>query len=865
MQKNNLINRFFGTKNGRTLNKTRKVLDRVNSFSQQMMDLSDAELFERSVSLREKACTEPSLDDVLPEAFALCREVSGRVLGMRHYDVQVMGGIILNSGCIAEMRTGEGKTLVSSLPAYLNGLAGKQVHIVTVNDYLAKRDALLMMPLYEALGMSVGYLQSDMKSDERRAVYSGCNVIYGTSSEFAFDYLRDNIATSADSLLQKDLFYVIIDEVDSVLIDEARIPLVISREDEVRSSNIEILSPLVKSVSCMTVVDFDKNDPNQHSEQDVILSLKSKSAHITEKGFRALEQGLISANVIADAGELYTQTHLGLIELFSTMLRAIYLFEKDKDYVVVDGKVKIINQNTGRIEHGKRWNDGLHQAVEHKENLEILPDNKAMAAISLQNFFRLYEKISGMTGTADTDAYELMEVYGLDVVVIPTHRPLIRTDMPDQFYIKNDDKIQVIISEIISMHKSGRPVLVGTTSVEESEKISSRLRAIKDDSGYPDGLPHNVLNAKNHEQEASIVAMAGRPGAITIATNMAGRGTDIILGGNAKEIAKMLVLDDESSVSAIKESCHKAAKTVADNGGLHVIGTSRNYSRRIDNQLIGRAGRQGDPGSSVFFVSLEDELMKIFGGERFGALFKSIGMDEDQSISHPFIDKAIRDAQKKIEGQHYNIRKELLKYDDINNMQRHEIYAIRREWLQGNDIGTKAAEFMSGSLESAMNTFIPINACYEEVDFSHMELSIRSHWGIHNNLSAMANMDVFNPHEIRKLISEQVISATKEIEERIGTAHYQSLAQQVMIDIIDRYWIEQIGALNNLRDGIHLRGYAQKNPVHEYSLESLKMFTDMIEKMKAEYISNFFMYARQTIAYLEGIADTDEVISTDLA
>ncbi len=859
MKKNKLISRLFGTKNSRTLQKVRAVLSSVNALEPRLSVMSNEELFSLSASLKERAVAQSSVEGLLPEAYALCREMSSRVMGMRHYDVQVMGGIILNDGNIAEMRTGEGKTLVASLPAYLNSLAGKQVHVVTVNDYLAKRDALLMMPLYEALGLRVGYLQSKTKGDERREIYNNCDIIYGTNSEFAFDFLRDNIAPSKESLLQKGLYYVIIDEVDSILIDEARTPLIISGEGDINQDGIDMLKNLVERTKYITVVDFEKDDAQKYSQYDVILSLKNKSVHITEKGFKEIEDELTSLGVIASSSSLYSNQNLPVVDLFTTMIRANYLFEKNKDYVVVDGKIQIINQNTGRIENGRRWSDGLHQAVEAKEGVEILPDNRSLASISLQNFFRLYEKISGMTGTADTDAFELMEVYGLDVVVVPTHKPSLRKDMPDRIYAKKSSKIKGVIDEIIKQHKNGRPVLVGTTSVEESEMISSLLKEAGESSGISGGIPHNVLNAKNHEYEASIVAMAGRPGAITIATNMAGRGTDIILGGNHKELAKSLVTEDEAASAAIKESCLAAAKEVVELGGLCVIGTSRNNSRRIDNQLIGRAGRQGDPGSSVFFVSLEDDLMKIFGGERYISVFKTLGVGEDECITHPFVDKAIRDSQGRIEKHHYSTRKELLKYDDINNMQRKEIYSVRKEWLLCEDVKSKTEDFIVGAVNSMVDSFVPAGASYEDVDFKHIENCIASHWGIENDFSSLENMAVFSAEEIRKYILDKVHAETNRIIEQVGIDNFNSLSRQVMIEIIDRFWIEQISMLDNLRAGIHLRGYAQKNPIQEYSLDSLNMFKDMIGKMKSEFLSEIFVYSNQMIRYLNQIRENAEI------
>lgn len=850
MIKNTIINRLFGTKNDRTLRRIGSDLLKINALESVYSDLSQDELSLASSELRAKAIALGDTESLLCEAYALCREMSSRILGMRHYDVQIIGGLVLNEGNIAEMRTGEGKTLVATLPAYLNSLDGRQVHIVTVNDYLAKRDALLMKPLYEALGLKVGFLQSGMKGDERKKIYGDCHLVYGTNSEFAFDFLRDNIATSSDNLLQRKLAYVLIDEVDSILIDEARTPLIISGEGDINLSELDLLQDIVSTTKCKKVVEYDKDSSSEYLGYDAVLSIKNKGVHLTEQGFKQLEDGLISKGTIKEKEELYTQALLPLVDLYATMLRANNLFEKNKDYVVIDGKVQIVNQNTGRIELGRRWSDGLHQAMEAKEGVQVLADNKSLASISLQNFFRLYEKISGMTGTADTDAYELMEVYGLDVVVIPTHRPLIRDDQADRIFAKQGDKLQAVIDEIAKMHKRGRPVLVGTTSIEESENISERLKQIGDDQGYTSGLPHSVLNAKNHEHEASIVAMAGRPGAITIATNMAGRGTDIILGGNPKEIVKSLVLEDELSAQAIKRSCEVAAKEVAESGGLHVIGTSRNYSRRIDNQLIGRAGRQGDPGSSVFFVSLEDDFMKIFGGQRFTGLFNTLGLGNGESITHPFVNKAIRDAQGKIEKHHYAVRKDLLKYDDINNMQRKEVYTMRKDWLLSDDIADKSASFVAGSVEAMVDAFAPDGASFEDIDYKHIELSIEHHWGIKNNFSSFANKNTFNKEELQKYILELAMNEISRIISEVGLETYCSITRQVMIDIIDRHWIEQISMLDNLRAGIHLRGYAQKNPIQEYSLESLAMFKNMIELMKPEYLTNLFVFSNQSIEFI---------------
>jgi preprotein translocase, SecA subunit len=834
-----VLRKVLGSKNQRTLKGFGDVIDKINSFEQEYSAFDDGLLKEKTDEFKKRLSNGESIDKILPEAFAVCREMSKRVLGMRHYDVQMIGGIVLNGHNIAEMRTGEGKTLVATLPVYLNALTGEQVHVVTVNDYLARRDAELMRPLYEALGLRVGFLQSSMNNEERRFVYHLNDIVYGTNSEFAFDFLRDNMATSPDELLQRGLHFALIDEVDSILIDEARTPLIISGQGERDVKTIETSLLIAREFNVFILPESQKGQEDEYQHYDAIISEKGKQVKITENGYAKVESYLVKKDVIEHAGELYSQKFLHVLGLVSTTLKALHLYHNHVDYLVSDNKIKIINAHTGRLEEGRRWSDGLHQAIEAKEGVEILSDNQSLASISLQNFYRLYSKLAGMTGTADTEAFEFNEVYGMDVIVIPTHKPLLRFDARDHVFLSEQAKFNAVIADIEEKHLINRPVLVGTASVRESEILSQLLTE--------KGLIHNVLNAKNHEQEAGIIAQAGRPGAITIATNMAGRGTDIILGGNAKELISSIVEPEPDIIAAIKNNCLEANKIVLTAGGLHVIGTTRHDSRRVDNQLMGRSGRQGDPGSSIFYVSLEDELMRLFGGNKYMNMFRTLGIEDDDCITHRFIDKAIADAQHKVEQQHYNMRKELLKYDDINNMQRKEIYEMRKEWLMSTDVSKQAIEIIKMATTKVIDKYIPAGHFMETWDVQGIDDYLRFNWGVECNVVENSSHDSLSDDVIHQDIKDSVHNTIELISKELPKEAFEVLSKTLMLHVIDQHWREQIESLDQLREGIHLRGYAQKNPIQEYGLDSMEFFKSMIESIQERYATAFFRSMYETI------------------
>lgn len=830
-----VISKVLGTKNVRTLKKFQETIGRINQAEKDMKldSLNLDDLKAKTEEFKLRIAGGASLDSVLPEAFAVCREVSFRVMGMRHYDVQLMGGIVLHRGNIAEMKTGEGKTLVATLPVYLNALSGQSVHVVTVNDYLAKRDSELMRPLYEALGLSVGALQNQMESEDRRFVYSHNDIIYGTNSEFAFDYLKDNMVARKEEVMQKGLHFALIDEVDSILIDEARTPLIISGQGDL---DVETLSLVYQMALSMNIKIFPEEKKEHHDAPEdgvaAYLYEKGKVVRICEHGYEAFENFLIEKQVIESSREAYTSRFLSLINILSTTLKAIYLYQNHVDYLVTEGKVQIINAHTGRIEAGRRWSDGLHQSIEIKEGVEILPDNQAMASISLQNFYRMYEKIGGMTGTADTEAFEFMDIYGLDVVVIPPHKGLLRIDYDDQVFIKESAKHKAILNDIQLHHKKDRPILVGTASVKESELISRLL----DEAG----LKHSVLNAKNHEKEASIIAQAGRPGAITIATNMAGRGTDIILGGNAEEIIRGLDHYDAESATAIKRHCLEANKRVKEAGGLHVIGTTRHDSRRVDNQLKGRAGRQGDPGSSVFYVSFEDQLLKLFAKSGLIGLISNLGLDENEAITHRSINNAILKAQSGVESYHFNMRKELLKFDDINNLQRKEVYGMRNDWLYSENCLENGKEILHGGISVIIERYLPAGKFVEEWDVTGANDYFMHHLGMNIDINKMINeMHYFEWSEVHDKIHNELDRLVNELSESINKEHLAEISRSIMLYSIDTNWRDQIEDLEQLREGIHLRGFAQKNPVQEYGKESVNMFTFMIDAIREQFASEF--------------------------
>jgi preprotein translocase subunit SecA len=833
-----LLERFVKTKNQRNINKIQKTIARINQSSESVALYSDEQLLAASKALRSAIKENGAISEQnLADAFAIVRETSKRTLGMYHYDVQLIGGVVLDQGKIAEMRTGEGKTLVATLASYVNSALG-QVHIITVNDYLAKRDCEIVKPIFDFLEISSGFLQDNQQRDDRFSVYD-CSIVYGTSSQFGFDYLRDNMILRPEDRLQKSHHYAIIDEADSVLIDEARTPLIISGngdEDTTRYSRIMTMtsqfSVLIKSK------EDDKADEAIPAGADAILVEKSKSSKFTEAGYAKLEKLMLDMGIIKTVDDLYSPQFLSIVGDFQTAFKAKFLYEKDVSYIVREGKVEIIDENTGRIADGRRWSEGLHQFIEAKENVEVNPETVSLGSITLQNYFKLYKKISGMTGTADTDAAELHAVYELDVVVIPPNKPVNRIDTDDTLYMSNSGKLKAIIADITSRHKKMQPILVGTASVEKSEEIANELTKL--------GIAHTVLNAKNHEKEAMIVAQAGRAGAVTIATNMAGRGTDIILGGNWKLLASGLVSQgDTDSIEAIKRSCEENYLEVIASGGLHVIGTERHDSRRIDNQLRGRAGRQGDIGSSAFYVSLEDRVMRIYGAEKFYRYCKALGVGPEDSISHPMIRSAIQKSQEKIEAHNYEQRKELIKYDEVLSKQRKEIYDFRNEIVDADadEMENIFVNVSKSALTTAVKTFLPDETYVEQWDLNGLSRFVRDtlRIGLDTPQNASAIEITDNNHYVTEVSNAyfSIFAACKDYV--VSNGHDSNeMIKSVLLQSIDRSWRENISDMERLQDGIHLRGYIQKDPKVEFARESIKRFSVMIDDISETFMINLF-------------------------
>ena len=763
------------------------------------------------------------LNDILPEAFAAVRQASMRTLGLRHFDVQLIGGMVLHEGKIAEMRTGEGKTLIATLAAYLNALPQKSVHIVTVNDYLAKRDAKWMEPIYNFLGLTVGVIYPNQSLEEKKEAYN-CDIIYGTNNELGFDYLRDNMVFSMDDKMQKDLSFAIIDEVDSILIDEARTPLIISGPSENSSEFYLKINKIIPSL---------KKQIKKDGEGDYELDEKTKQAFLTEQGHKRVEELFIRDGIIKRDESLYSPSNIILMHYLNASLRAHALYQKDVDYIVKNGEVVIVDEHTGRTMEGRRWSDGLHQAIEAKEGVNIQQENQTLASITFQNYFRLYEKLSGMTGTADTEAYEFHEIYNLDVVVIPTNRPMIRKDLIDQIYLSAKEKFNMVIEDIKQCKKRGQPVLVGTVSVEVSEYLSSLLNKAK--------INHQVLNAKQHEREAIIVAQAGKPGAVTIATNMAGRGTDIVLGGNLDVQIKALEEPNEEKVNKLKDEWQKEHDQVIKAGGLHIIGSERHESRRIDNQLRGRSGRQGDPGSSRFYLSLEDNLMRIFASEKLGAFMRRLGMKENEAIEHRFVSKAIENAQRKVEAHNFDIRKQLLEYDDVANEQRKIVYQQRDELMKTEDISDAIKSLQENVIKDAITRFIPPQSLEEQWDIEGLEKSIKQDFNLSLDIAKWLKEDETLHEEILKeKILNEFENAYNEKEEKFGSELMRQLERTIMLQILDSKWVEHLLEMDHLREGIHLRGYAQQDPKQAYKLEGFKMFQEMLESLKYEVLSTLY-------------------------
>ncbi|ATC93356.1 preprotein translocase subunit SecA [Pseudoalteromonas tunicata] len=821
----NLLTKIFGSRNDRTIKNLRKTVALINALESQIEALTDDELKAKTAQFRKRFDDGETLDEILPEAFAVVREASKRVFNMRHFDVQMIGGMVLHQGRIAEMRTGEGKTLTASLPAYLHGLSGKGVHVITVNDYLAKRDAQTNRPLFEFLGLSVGCNVPGMNSYEKKIAYQA-DITYGTNNEFGFDYLRDNMAFSPEERVQRALNFAVIDEVDSILIDEARTPLIISGPAEDSS---ELYIEINKIVPLLTRQEKE-DEEGVEGDGDFTIDEKGKQIHLTERGQIKVEDLLLERGLMQDGESLYSAANITLLSHVYAALRAHKLFQKDVDYVVKDNEIIIVDEHTGRTMEGRRWSEGLHQAVEAKEGVKIQNENQTLASITFQNYFRIYNTLSGMTGTADTEAFEFQSIYGLDTVVIPTNKPMIRDDRADLVYLTQEEKYEAILKDIIDCQKRGQPVLVGTISIESSEYLSQFLRKEK--------IQHNVLNAKFHAQEADIVADAGLPGKVTIATNMAGRGTDIVLGGNWQaQIAKLENPTDEQ-IAKIKQQWQETHDAVIAAGGLHIIATERHESRRIDNQLRGRSGRQGDAGSSRFYLSMEDSLMRIFAGDRMTNMMRKLGMERGEAIEHPWVNRAIENAQRKVEARNFDIRKQLLEFDDVANDQRRVVYSQRNELLDEGDISETIAAIRKDVLNNKIDLYIPPQSLAEMWDIKGLEDCLKADFLV--DLPVQQWLDEDNKlfeEKLRERIEQSVEAAYQHKEEMVGAQVLRQFEKAIMLQSLDQHWKDHLAAMDHLRQGIHLRGYAQKNPKQEYKRESFELFTQMLEDLKIDVVS----------------------------
>ncbi|MFJ1230138.1 preprotein translocase subunit SecA [Yersinia proxima] len=820
-----LLTKVFGSRNDRTLRRMRKVVDLINRMEPEVEKLTDDELRAKTDEFRERLAKGAVLETLIPEAFAVVREASKRVFGMRHFDVQLLGGMVLNERCIAEMRTGEGKTLTATLPAYLNALSGRGVHVVTVNDYLAQRDAENNRPLFEFLGLSVGINLPNMAAPAKRAAYAA-DITYGTNNEFGFDYLRDNMAFSPEERVQRKLHYALVDEVDSILIDEARTPLIISGPAEDSSEMYIRVNKLIPKLIRQEKEDSDTFQGEGHFSVDE----KSRQVHLTERGLIKIEEMLVEAGIMEEGESLYSPANIMLMHHVTAALRAHVLFTRDVDYIVKDGEVIIVDEHTGRTMQGRRWSDGLHQAVEAKEGVEIQNENQTLASITFQNYFRLYEKLAGMTGTADTEAFEFSSIYKLDTIVVPTNRPMIRKDLADLVYMTEQEKIGAIIEDIRERTANGQPVLVGTISIEKSEVVSAELTKA--------GIEHKVLNAKFHAMEAEIVSQAGQPGAVTIATNMAGRGTDIVLGGSWQSEIASLEDPTEDQIAAIKAAWQIRHDAVLASGGLHIIGTERHESRRIDNQLRGRAGRQGDAGSSRFYLSMEDALMRIFASDRVSGMMRKLGMKPGEAIEHPWVTKAIANAQRKVESRNFDIRKQLLEYDDVANDQRRAIYSQRNELLDVSDVSETINSIREDVFKTVIDSYIPTQSLEEMWDVEGLEQRLKNDFDLDMPIAEwLEDEPQLHEETLRERILQQAIETYQRKEEVVGVEMMRNFEKGVMLQTLDSLWKEHLAAMDYLRQGIHLRGYAQKDPKQEYKRESFAMFAAMLESLKYEVIS----------------------------
>ena len=830
----NVATKIFGSRNQRNLKRMSRMVDRINSLEEQIAGLDDGGLAAKTDEFRRRAGEGESPEDLMSEVFAVVRETARRTLDMRHFDVQLIGGMVLYEGKIAEMRTGEGKTLVATLPGYLTAVCGGTVHVVTVNDYLAARDADWMGKIYQFLGLTVGVIVSGQGPESKRSAYA-CDIVYGTNNEYGFDYLRDNMAFGVEDRVQRSRNFAIVDEVDSILIDEARTPLIISGSaDDSTDLYVKINHIIPKLV-------------RQHEEEgpgDFSVDEKNKQVFLTEDGHESAEAMLLEAGLLDEGSSLYDVGNISLVHHLYAALRAHSLFQRDVDYIVRDRQIVIIDEFTGRMMAGRRWGEGLHQAVEAKEGVPIQQENQTLAAITFQNLFRLYDKLSGMTGTADTEAVEFQQIYGLEVMVIPTNMAMIRDDQPDLVYRTQSEKFSAILSGIEHCRDKQQPVLVGTASIETSEYLSGILRQ--------SGIDHEVLNAKHHEREAGIIAQAGRPGAITIATNMAGRGTDIVLGGNLDMELADLDESQKAEQASIREQWQQRHREVVDAGGLHVLGTERNESRRVDNQLRGRCGRQGDPGSSRYYLSMEDNLMRIFGSERVSGLMEKLGMEEGEAIEHSWVTRAIENSQKKVEGRNFDTRKQLLEYDDVANEQRKVIYEQRNRLMEVDDISDTVGMARTEVVNELIDVHLPPESLEEQWDVPSLEIDVEARFGLAMPISQwLAEDDALHEETLRQRIESEVIGAYEQKAAGVGEEVIRHLEKAVMLRVLDEQWKDHLAQMDHLRQGIGLRGYAQKNPKQEYKREAFEMFTDVLERVKNETIGILSKIQIQTSAEVD--------------
>ena len=839
------LTQIFGSRNQRLLKQYQKTVRQINALEPQMEKLSDAELQAKTPEFKDRLANGQTLDDILPEAFAVCREAAKRVLRMRHFDVQLIGGMVLHQGKIAEMGTGEGKTLMATLPVYLNGLSGKGVHVITVNDYLAQRDADQMGRLYAWLGLSTGVNLSQLDHDSKQTAYAS-DITYGTNNEFGFDYLRDNMVYDARERVQRGLNFAVVDEVDSILIDEARTPLIISGQAE----NHTDLYYKINEVPPQLTLQIGEETPDGKGKIEVPGDYtKDEKAHtvlLTEAGHEKAEAILTKMGLLPEGASLYDAANITLIHHLYAALRAHVLYHKDQHYVVQNGEVTIVDEFTGRLMTGRRWSDGLHQAVEAKEGVRIQNENQTLASITFQNYFRMYTKLAGMTGTADTEAYEFQEIYGLETVVVPPNKPSQRKDRQDQVYKSAEEKYNAMLGDIRDCYERGQPVLVGTTSIENSELLSGILNKAK--------LPHNVLNAKQHAREAEIIAQAGRPKMITIATNMAGRGTDIVLGGNVEKQIQIIEANTEladadkaAQAKTLRDEWQSLHDHVVSVGGLHIIGTERHESRRVDNQLRGRSGRQGDPGSSRFYLCLDDPLLRIFAGDRVRAIMERLKMPEGEPIEAGIVTRSIETAQRKVEARNFDIRKQLLEYDDVANDQRKVIYSQRNELLESTDMTELIVSLRTGVFTDLVRQYVPAESVEEQWDIPALESTLAAEWNLNVPLQQMLKDDPnLNDDDVLEAVLKAAESSYDSKVAVVGKESFGGFERNVMLQSVDTHWREHLAALDHLRQGIHLRGYAQKNPKQEYKREAFELFSDMLDRIKNEVIRTVMTVRIQT-------------------